>query len=176
MITTTTTTTLLAAVCLLCLQDPKPDEAAAKRRLGSAVKATGLQYETSPSGLSFVLLFTDADRREQKVYVAQAPSTVSRLTMHTIYTTVWADAQKPPDEAIMRKVFAHTKKLGSYWLYTDGKGAWSIRFGLQFDATDLPAESKPGDALVQTLADLIRFVQRVGADTDKDLNGDRDVK
>lgn len=173
---TTLWSSLLAATCLLCLQDPKPEAAAAKLRLGSAVKATGLNYDTSPSGLSLVLHFTDADQREQKVYVTQAPSTAGNLTLHTIYTTVWVDAQNPPDDATLRKVFTQTKKLGSFWLFKDSKGAWSIRFGTQFDATDLPAESKPGQPLVKVLADTIHFVQRVGADIDKELNGDRDIK
>lgn len=176
MISTTSLTALAIAGALLLGQDPARDTAAAKAKLASAMKATQLSFEASSSGLSFLVSFTDSEKREQKVFVTQAPAVVDGMVVHTIYTTVWIDAQKPPDEALMRKVFTISKKLGSFWLFKDQKGVWAIRFGTQFDATALPAESKSGEALVKVLEDTIRFVQQVGAETDKELNGAVDVK
>ena len=101
MISTTSLTALAIAGALLLGQDPARDTAAAKAKLASAMKATQLSFEASSSGLSFLVSFTDSEKREQKVFVTQAPAVVDGMVVHTIYTTVWIDAQKPPDEALI---------------------------------------------------------------------------
>jgi hypothetical protein len=91
-----------------------------------------------------------------------------------VYTTVWVNVNSLPDEATMRKVFTQSKKLGSFYLFKDTKGTWAIRFGAHFDATGLKDTSEKGDTLSTTLKDLIYFVNTVGEETDKQLNGDKD--
>ncbi len=74
----------------------------------------------------------------------------------------------------MQKVFGSAKKLGSFYLYSDSQGKWAIRFGVQFDAADLPAGLESGSPGIKALEDTIRFVERVGEETDAMLNGDVD--
>lgn len=164
-----------ALLALLGL-DASSDDSAAKARLESALQATSLKSETSASGLSHMASFTNEENRKQNVLISRAPSSVSGLVMHSIYTNVWVDSQNPPDAATLRKVFSKTKKLGSFYLFKDSRGTWAIRFATQFDATSLPEKSKAGDELVKALEDLIRFVEIVGSETDKELNGEKDVQ
>jgi hypothetical protein len=56
--------TLTAA--LFCIAPPQSDDAT-KARLKSALEATGLKYEASPSGLSYTVLFDHPGNRQQKV-------------------------------------------------------------------------------------------------------------
>jgi hypothetical protein len=161
---------------LLCAIPPvlQVENDAAKARLKSALVATGLNYETSPSGLSFTLLFTHPNNRQQRVYIAMAPNKAGGLLTHTIYTTVWVSATTPPDSALMQKVFIQSKKLGEFYLFKDTKGTWALRFGVHFDATGLKDTSEKGDTLSTTLKDLIYLVNAVGEEVDKQLNEDKD--
>ncbi|MBX3462557.1 MAG: hypothetical protein KF830_05270, partial [Planctomycetes bacterium] len=88
---------------------------------------------------------------------------------------VWA-GKEPPDDALMRKVFTQTKKFGAFYLFADPKGSWSIRFGAQFDATDVPERPAKDDPGVATLRGLIEFVNVVGEEMDRKLNGERDLR
>ncbi len=66
-------------------QDP---DAEAKARIETAVQATSLKFERSPSGKSLLLRFDHEGGRKQSVYVAIEPSHPSDMTVHTIYTHV----------------------------------------------------------------------------------------
>ena len=170
-------TTLPALVAPVLAAPPavsQTENDAAKARLKSAVEAMGLKYEASPSGLSYSVLFDHAGNRQQKVYIATAPGKAGSLLTHTIYTTVWVNATTPPDSALMQKVFILSKKLGQFYLFKDTKGTWAIRFSVHFDATGLKDTSEKGDTLSTTLKDLTYFVNAVGEETDKQLNGDKD--
>ncbi len=170
-------TLLCAALMIGSPQTPRPDDDAAKARLKSALDATGLKYEASASGLSFTLMFDhEGGKRKQKIYLAVKPGTPSSLKTHMIYTTVWLGKDAPPDEALMRKILGRTKKLGSFYLFKDAKGIWVIRFRVHFDATNLKETSASDDNLVINLKDMIYFVSQVGDETDKDLNGDNDIR
>lgn len=56
-------------------------------------------------------------------------------------------------------------KFGTFHIYRDSQGTWSIRFSAQFDATALPAEPKAADRDVQQLHALLEFVATVGGQT-----------
>jgi hypothetical protein len=163
---------LAASLFLLAPQTPSPEETAASERLKSALAATGLNYSTSASGLSYTVVFDNADKRKQTVYVAVKPGKLETMA-HSLYTTVWS-GQDAPGEALMRSVLAKSKKLGAYYLFKDTKGTWAIRFSAHFDAMDLKSTSASGEALVTTLKDMLYFVNQVGEETDKELNGTKD--
>lgn len=166
----------LTALLLLALPSQKPDDAAATARIESALKAAGLAFEKSASGLSFKLAYEHENGRSQTVYVNTQCSRPGSLLMHTIFTTVWSDTQNAPGEELMRKVLSRSKKLGSFYLFRDSQGVWAIRFGTAFDATDLAESSKPEDKLVQRLKDTIEFVDKVGEETDLEVNGEKDLR
>ena len=69
-----------------------------------------------------------------------------------------------------------SKKLGHFYLFKDTKGTWALRFGAHFDATGLKDISEKSDTLATTLKDLIFFVNAVGEETDKMLNGEKDIR
>lgn len=163
------------AALALCVAPPQANDAD-KARLKSALDATGLKYETSSSGMSFTVLFDHPNNRQQKIFVTIAPNKPGGLVTHTIYTTVWANKDTPPEEEIMRKVLSQTKKLGAFYLFKDTKGVWALRFGTHFDATGLKDTSERGDTLSTTLKDLIYFVNAVGEEADKQLNGEKDIR
>jgi hypothetical protein len=165
----------LAAVVTLALT-PQSESDTAQARLKSALDATSLSYELSSSGLSYTILFDHPEKRQQKIYVATAVSRAGGLLTHTIYTTVWTHANTPPDSALMQKVFTQSKKLGQFYLFKDNKGTWAIRFSAHFDATGLKDTSEKGDTLSTTLKDLLYFVNAVGEETDKQLNGTKDIR
>ena len=148
-------------------QDPTPAMQAAIARFASAVQATGLSYEKSSSGRSYVVQFDHRGRR-RAVYLGLRPNDTSGLLVHSIYTVVWSGAQAP-DAATMRKVFTTHRKLGAYYLYQDAKGPCEVRFAAWFDATDLGPETKAGDATAKRLRTLIEFVDSVGAETAQEL-------
>ena len=169
--------TLLRSLLILTLlvRGPQdPDDAARAARLDSAMGVCGLSYQKSTSGKSYTVTFTHDGNRQQTVSIA--PGRPGGLVTHSIYTTVWIDQNSPPDEATMRKVLANAKKLGAYYLFKDTKGTWALRFGTQFDATDLAETPKAGDATVRVLRELIEFVDEVGEQTDRELNGERDIR
>nr|WP_309689426.1 hypothetical protein [Armatimonas sp.] len=169
----------LLAATLLCVAPASPRQAendAAKARVKSAMEATGFKYEASASGLSLTVLFDNPDKRQQKIFIATAPGKASGLLTHLVYTTVWVNATAPPDDALLRKVLLQSKKLGHFYLFKDTKGTWAIRFGAHFDATGLKDTSEKGDTLSTSLKDLISFVNAVGEETDKMLNGDKDIR
>lgn len=166
--------TLAASLFLLTPQTPSPpDETATVERLKSALAATGLNYSASASGLSYTVVFDNADKRKQTVYVGVRPGQAGSIHAHILYTTVWS-GQDAPGEALMRNVLGRSKKLGAYYLFKDSKNTWAIRFGAHFDATDLKPTSSSGDAPVTTLKDMLYFVNQVGEETDKELNGTKD--
>ena len=105
------------AAALFCIAPPQSDDAG-KARLKSALEATGLKHEASPSGLSYTVLFDHPGNRQQKVYVATALGKPGGLVTHLIYTTVWVNKDTPPDEATMRQVFTQSKKLGHFYLWS----------------------------------------------------------
>lgn len=187
----------LALAALVCPpQAPAVDDATAKARLESALKATGLSYETSSSGLSFRLTYEheakgEGEDRQQIVYVSAAPSRPGNLIVHSVYTVAWIGgtgdpktgdsttgdpATGEPNQELLLHLLTTTKKLGSFYVHQDSQGVWSIRFGVQFDATDLKDDSKAGDRLVARLRDTISLVNLVGEEADAAVNGEKDVR
>lgn len=160
---------------LSVFQDPAADEAPTAR-LRAALDATGLAYEVSPSGKSFVVRFGHENGRQQTVYVAAKPSKVAGLHVHSVYTTVWATKDQRPDDALVERLMQSSRKLGTFYLFEDSASNVSIRFGAKFDATDLGAEPKQGDLLVQRLKHYVEFVDAVGEEVDAEVNGDGDVR
>ncbi len=154
---------VLALAGVLVPQDPAQVLQERGERFASALRATGLTYEPSSSGKSYLVPFTHGDQR-RTVQVAMTPDRVGGLFTHRVYTTVWSGAQ-PPDEATMRTLFTSNRKLGTYYLYVDSKGTWAIRFGATCDATDLAATTQAGDAQAQRLRELIEFVDLVGEES-----------
>ena len=153
-----------AALALLFVpQTPENDVEAAKARLESALKATKLVYSHERD-------------RKQIVYVSREKSRAGSLALHSVYTTVWLSGTEEPSEELLFRLLGTAKKLGAFYVHQDGKGSWSLRFGAQFDATDLPEASKEGDPLVVRLKDVIEFVNLVGEETDAAVNGERDVR
>ncbi|MEQ1631963.1 MAG: hypothetical protein ABL997_06290 [Planctomycetota bacterium] len=165
----------LGSLCFLH-QDPSPESEQSKARLRAAMVATGLAFEESKSGLSLTATFDHDGTRKQVVYIGLDPSRSSGLVLHNVYTTVWVSKDGPPDLATMQRVFALPKKLGAFYLFTDKQGVWSIRFGVQFDATDLPESIQSEHPRSKELDSLVRFVDLVGEETDASLNGDKDVR
>lgn len=167
----------LACACALTLSfAPVAGDADPKARLESAMKATELGFVRSASGLSFQVPFTNEGDRGQTVFVSIEPSQVDGLVAHAVYTAVWTHPTQPPDEAVLVKLLTTSKKLGEFYLHRDKAGVWSVRFGATFDATDLPAESERASRLALRLADTIRFVNQVGEETDRMLNGATDLR
>ncbi len=148
-------------------QDPEP-KAAAKARLESALRAADLQFETTPSQQSFALQFDFAGGRRQRVLVSATPGTAADLAVHAIYTTVWT-GQEPPSAELVRTLCSRSKKFGGFYVFRDSKGVWALRFGAQFDATDLPATVGKGSPAATALRDLIEFVATVGDETVAEL-------
>ena len=164
---------LVAALAWTGAQDPA--DAPAKAKVTSALDATGLHYAPSPSGMSLSCLFDHPGGRRQTVWVAVKPNRVGSLVTHSIYTTVWT-GKIAPEGATIRQVVTQNKKFGAFYLICDDKGRWAIRFGVQFDATELPERSAAGDAAVKTLREMIEFVNTVGEEADQQLNGKVDVR
>ncbi len=164
---------LAAALCLFAAHAPSAD--AGSERLESALRATGLNYSTNASGLSYTLLFDHPGGRKQTIYVSRNTNKVQGILTHTLYTTVWI-GRTPPDEALMKRVLSQTEKLGGFYVYKDQNDNWAIRFSVHFDATDLYESSASGDTPVKALRDRILFVNQVGEKTDKELNGNTDIK
>lgn len=165
----------LLAVAAPMVQPPALTPEQVKSRLRNCLDATNLSYTTSASGLSFVVKFDFTDKRTQTVYVSIADGKAGPVRTHTVYTTVWANQTAPPDEATMRRAVLATKKIGAFYLFKDSKGVWALRFGVAFDATELGETTAKGDRIATVLADTIRFVNAVGEETDKALNGDSDM-
>lgn len=147
-------------------QDPSPQQQAADR-FAAAMKATGLVFEKSSSGKSYVLAF-DTDGANRRVFVSVLPDAVAGLHVHVAYTDVWTGTA-PPDADTMRTAFTATKKIGAAYLLQDSKGTWAIRFGVRFDATDLGERPAADDILVKRLHDSIEFVAVVGDELQKAL-------
>lgn len=164
----------VAALLLLApvLQDPAKE--AMRQRIAAAVAATGLNHEKSPSGLSHVLTYDHDGGRRQRIYVASDAGTAGPRQTVTVYTTVWGSTEAPSSE-LLRKVFSSPKKFGSFYLFVDSKGVSSIRFSVQVDITALPEQPTKSDPCVVALRSMIEFVNIVGEQTDKELNGARDA-
>ncbi|MCE9557348.1 MAG: hypothetical protein K8R88_00200 [Armatimonadetes bacterium] len=142
----------------------------------AAIAATGLSNELSASGLSYKIDFTHPESRKQTVYVTAKPSaTIKGLLTTFIYTTVWVSKEAPTSELLL-KVLTQTKKIGQFYVFKDSKDVWCIRFGANFNATELKESSTSTDPLVTNLKDTIYFVNQVGEEADKELNGNQDIK
>lgn len=161
-------------VCAIALafvhvpQDPSPAVQAGTERFAQAMKATGLSFEKSSTGKSYLVNYDD-DGARRTVFVSLRPEEPGGLLTHTIYTSVWTGPQAP-DAARLRQVFSSSKKFGGFYTYMDSKGTWAIRFGVSFDATDLGAGVGANDPLVKRLREMIGFVEAVGAETAKELS------
>lgn len=151
-----------------------PDQAAHGERLLQTLQATGLHFEKSASGLSYKLRYDHERGRQQLVLVATTANRPADLVVHTVYTTVWT-GEAPPDEALLVKVFSTTKKLGSFYVFEDGK-AWAIRFSASFDATGLADGRLAAEVAAKRLKETIEFVNAVGEAMDEELNGERDIR
>ena len=148
-------------------QDPDT-KAAAKARLESALLAADLQFEVTPSQQSFALQFDFAGGRRQRVLVSATPGFFNDTATTEIYTTVWS-GQEPPSAELVRTLCSQSKKFGGFYVFRDSKGVWALRFGAQFDATDLPATVGKGSPAATALRDLIEFVATVGDETVAEL-------
>lgn len=169
---------LLGAAVLAAMvmaQDPAVEQAA-KDRLLAALQATGLVFQTSASGGSHVLTFDHEGNRQQKVTVLAAPAHAAGATTHFVYTTVWFEPKQAPEAALVRKLFSRTKRFGTFYSVQIKDGGTSIRFGVHFDASALPATPGKDDPLVRQFAELIHFVDAVGEETDRELNGANDLR
>lgn len=155
------------------LQDTDAD---AQARLKAALDATAFKYNTSASGKSYTVAFDIQGGRSQTVFVTIPAGRTNELITHRIYTTVWVNTTTAPDDALLRKVMAKTKKLGTFYTFQDSKGAWGIRFGINFDATDLKPTASATDPLIKNFKDVLYLVQSVGDEVDKELNGDKDIR
>lgn len=157
---------LLAAS--LAQTQPNPAEVeAAKARMEAALKATEFNFIKSPSGLSFRLEFTNGSKN-QVLYVGNSPYGILSMKVHSIYTNVWTSKEKPSD-ALMLRVSAMTKKLGSFYGFKDSQGIWAIRFGVHYDISDLPDNPDKDMTSIKRLKDMIYFVNQVGQEAEKEL-------
>lgn len=163
---------LLAAALLMLPQDP--DAAQNGERLQHTLQATGVHFEKMPSGRSYKLTYDHEKDRKQVVIVAIAANRPLDLVVHSVYTTVWL-GEAPPDAALMQKVFTKSKKIGAFYLF-EGERSWSIRFGASFDASGLADGTLTAEQATARLKATIEFVDAVGEETDRELNGERDVR
>lgn len=163
-------------LALALLGAPQLSDEALKAQAKSALDATKLTFSASASGKSYTLVFDNEGNRKQTLYFTQTPNRVSTLVTYNIYTICWASKDAPPDEALMRKVLTKSKKLGVFYLFKDTNNFWSIRFSVRFDATEMKESPTADDPLVKALKDTIYLVNAVGEETDKELNGDKDIR
>jgi hypothetical protein len=166
---------LMVATLLLSAPAPQQPEEAMKAQLKAVMDATGFKYGVTTSGKNYTVVFDHAEKRTQTVYVNVNPSKAGTVTTYYAYTQVWY-GDSAPDAALMQKVLSRTKKLGTFYLFKDSKGTWTIRFGARFDATDMKEAPTSEDALVKALKDVIYLVSIVGEETDKELNGEKDMR
>jgi hypothetical protein len=160
---------------LLCSASFQSDDAL-RAQAKSALEATGLKYGTTETGKNYTIVFDHPNNRRQTVYMNVNPNIIGSIITYNFYIKVWFSKYSPSDEILMRKFLGKTKKLGSFYLFKDSKNTWSIRFSVKFDATDLSATPKSDDTLVKAMKDVIYFVNAVGEETDKELNGKRDMR
>lgn len=139
----------------------------------STLTATGFNFAPTASGKSYSIVFDHPNGRKQTVYLGLVPSKNGGLVTYNLYTQVWFGSA-PPDEALMQKILSRTKKIGAFYLFKDAKGAWAIRFAAKFDATDVAKIPKAEDPLVVAFKDTVFFVNAVGEEIDKELNGEGD--
>lgn len=137
--------------------------------------ATGLNYQTTASGLSYSVVFNNQNNRRRMVLMSKTPSQSNGLVTHTLYTQIWG-SDKAPDDLLLKKLLTKVKKVGSFYLYKDTKQMWSIRFGVKLDLTDMPASPKAEDPLVKSLKDTIYFINAVGEETVLELNDQKDSR
>lgn len=135
-----------------------------------ALKATGLSYAKTTSGLSYSVDFNSDDGRTRRILVAVTPSKLMKLRPHLIYTTVWTGDQAPSTE-VLSLVMYQTKKYGNFYMFKDSQGKFAVRFGVNFDAAMLSATPQSEDASVKNLKDSILFVNQVGKEVSSLLVG-----
>jgi hypothetical protein len=165
---------LMAATLLLSAPAPQQSEETRKAQLKTVMDATEFKYRVTVTGKNYTVTFDHPGKRTQTVYVNVMSSRVGTLTTFYAYTQVWY-GDTAPDAALMQKVLGRAKKLGAFYLFKDSKGTWTIRFGVRFDATDMKETPTSGDDLVKAFKDVIYFVNAVGEETDKELNGEKDM-
>lgn len=154
--TTTSTATTTAS------QEPNLIEA--------GLKATGLNYAKTTSGLSYSVDFDHSGGKTRRVLVAITPTKLLKVRSHVIYTTVWVGDQAPSGE-ILAKVMYQPKKYGHFYTFKDTEGKYAVRFGVNFNSAILSSSPQSGEATVKNLKDCILFVDQVGEETSKQLSG-----
>jgi len=162
---------LLGAAVLALPQDP--DAKVLGERLLTTLRDTQLHFEKSPSGRSYKLVYEHEHGRKQTVFVATEPNRPLSLVVHNVYTSVWV-GDEPPTPEVQLAVFAKAKKTGSFYLF-ESERRWSLRFGASFDATGLGNGSLTPAQAAERLKATIEFVNEVGEEVDRELNGERDV-
>ncbi|MBL8087172.1 MAG: hypothetical protein JNM85_03760 [Chthonomonas sp.] len=165
---------LLTTLSILTSSALQSDEAV-KDQAKKALEATGLKFETTASGKNYSIVFTHPENRQHTVYMSLTPNRPGKLITYNLYTQVWY-SKDAPDDALMRKILGRTKKLGAFYLFKDSHDTWTLRYNVKFDATDMPEIPKAEDKLVKALKDCIFFVNAVGEETDKELNGAADIQ
>lgn len=137
----------------------------------ASLTATGLNFSTSKSGLSFTLNFDHPDKSVRVIYLTMAPASILTLKTHIIYTNVWS-SKVAPSPALMTKALTMSKKLGFFYIYKDSQNVWAIRFGAHFDTSDLPAAPTNDLPAISRLKDTIYFVNQVGQEAQTALASD----
>lgn len=164
---------LIAIATMTIGLSTKQQDADAKAKsealMSAALTATELKFEKSKTGLSFTGIFDNANNRRRQVFVSINSNPLGPLACHLIYTSVLVTGTTPPTEQQLVKTLAITKKLGSFYVFKDTKGAYAIRFGVHFDAATLSATPTKSDASVITLKDTINFVNQVGEEMAQEL-------
>lgn len=140
----------------------------------TALDATGLNYGKTESGKNYTIYFDHPDNRHQMVYMSTKPSTPGGQIMISFYTTFWISKEAPTDEMLLN-LMATCKKFGSVYTYKGTNGVWSIRFQVKFNASGLKADLKSDSLLVKHLKDTIYYINAVGEELDKSVNGSKDI-
>ncbi len=130
----------------------------------ASLKATGLNYAKSPSGLSYTMLFDHPNSKQRTVYVGAKEGKVAGISSFVIYTSVWV-SKEAPTQAILDKFMYKAKKFGHFYLFKDTKGSYVFRFGAHYNAQWTPADPTATDPSIIDLMNLIYFVNQVGQES-----------
>lgn len=147
-------------------------EELANTKLKAGLDAAALKVTPGPAGKGYAITSNYDSGRRQTVSVGAAESQPGGMLTHPISTTVWTGVA-PPNAELLRKVLGKLMKLGTFSLTQNDKKAWELRFGITLDVT--PLQLAPTDTLAKSLKDTVTLVGAVGEQTDKELNGDKDI-
>lgn len=147
-------------LALLALQTAQPTDDAAVR-LGKALAASSWTYSRPEGSTAYFVDFKVNDTKNRRVFVQASATELLSFRSHAIYTTVWVGSTLP-NASIIDYTFAKPKKLGHFYIYKDAKGVYALRFGVQYESSDLLADPKADDPAVIRLRDTISFVNQVG--------------